>query len=64
MRGHKKVNEIFIDAKAPARLRDVVPLLTMAGEILWIPGYARSSIAKVTARTTSLICFKTVPERV
>jgi tRNA(Ile)-lysidine synthase len=64
MRGHKKVKEIFIDAKVPARWRAVLPLLTMAGEILWIPGYARSSIAKVTARTTSLICFKSVSQRV
>lgn len=39
MKGSKKVKDIFIDQKVPARLRDTWPIVTDSrGEILWLIG--------------------------
>jgi tRNA(Ile)-lysidine synthase len=37
--GSRKLKDILIDARVPARRRDRVPLLEADGEIVWIPGY-------------------------
>lgn len=61
MTGHKKVKDLFIDEKIPLGTRAVLPLLTMAGQVLWIPGYGRSEQGKVTNRTAAVVHFKTAP---
>jgi len=61
MRGHKKVKDLFIEQKVPLSVRSVLPLLLSGDEILWIPGYGRSEIAKVGPRTREVLCVKTVP---
>ncbi|SFK39845.1 tRNA(Ile)-lysidine synthase [Halobacillus dabanensis] len=39
MNGSKKVKDIFIDQKIPARLRDTWPIVTdQSGEVLWVVG--------------------------
>ncbi|MBM4262134.1 MAG: tRNA lysidine(34) synthetase TilS [Deltaproteobacteria bacterium] len=60
MTGHKKVKDLFIDAKLPLGTRAVLPLLTMGEQVLWIPGHGRSELGKVTARTQAVVRFKTV----
>ncbi len=43
MVGHKKINDIFIDAKVNSQKRDAWPLLVDANnEILWVPGLKKS----------------------
>ncbi|WP_433746146.1 tRNA lysidine(34) synthetase TilS [Falsibacillus pallidus] len=43
LNGTKKVKDIFIDCKIPARLRDSWPIVTdQSGEILWMPGIKKS----------------------
>lgn len=58
--GHKKVKELFIEKKVPLSLRSRLPILVLGGEILWIPGYLRSEVAKVTERTTAVVRVKAV----
>lgn len=51
MTGHKKLKNLFIDRKVPRYRRRKLPLLLVGEEILWIPGYARSDLAKVEVDT-------------
>ncbi|HXV82190.1 MAG TPA: tRNA lysidine(34) synthetase TilS [Candidatus Binatia bacterium] len=61
MAGHKKVKELFIERKVPLSMRTSLPLLVLGNEVIWIPGYARSEVAKVTSATQSILHLKAVP---
>ncbi len=44
MKGHKKVNDIFIDSKVEKRLRGSFPIVTDVNDkILWLPGLKKSN---------------------
>ena len=51
MAGHKKLKDLFIDRKVPRSLRRTAPLLVVGDEIAWIPGCARSDLARVGPET-------------
>jgi tRNA(Ile)-lysidine synthase len=51
MKGHKKVHDIFVDAKVPSAYRRRLPLLVVGAEVAWVPGYVRGETAKVTSAT-------------
>ncbi len=51
MAGRKKLKDLFIDRKAPRSRRRTAPLLVVGDEIAWIPGYARSGLARVGPET-------------
>jgi tRNA(Ile)-lysidine synthase len=54
--GSRKVHDVFIDRKLPPNYRRWWPLVVSeSGEILWIPGMARSRIALVTPDTRSVL---------
>ncbi|AZK45525.1 tRNA lysidine(34) synthetase TilS [Paenibacillus lentus] len=56
LNGTKKVKDIFIDEKIPPSLRSRIPIVTDGlGQILWIPGIRRSSIAPVRQHTSSVV---------
>jgi tRNA(Ile)-lysidine synthase len=39
MRGRGKLQDVFVNSKVPARLRDTWPLVTLNGEVIvWVPG--------------------------
>lgn len=62
MRGHRKLQDIFVDRKLPRSERCSVPVVEAAGEILWVPGVVRSGAALITPGTQSslrLIAQKT-----
>ena len=61
MSGHKKVKELFIENKVPLSVRRKLPLLALGDEILWIAGYGRSEIGRVSPQTTWILQFKMVP---
>jgi tRNA(Ile)-lysidine synthase len=63
MTGHKKVKEVFIEKKVPLSVRASLPLLVLGGEVIWIPGYGRSEVAKVTSATQVILHLKAVPIR-
>ena len=51
MRGTRKVQDLFVDRKVARGRRSRWPLVMVDGQILWIPGIARSRVALVTAAT-------------
>lgn len=53
MKGTKKVQDIFVDAKVPEHLRDAVPLLVCGEEVVWIPGYRIASRFAVPSKTAN-----------
>ncbi|MBI5453585.1 MAG: tRNA lysidine(34) synthetase TilS [Deltaproteobacteria bacterium] len=55
MEGHKKVKEIFIDAKVPREVRRTLPLLLKGEDIVWVPGVKRSGLLKVTPHTSRVL---------
>ena len=55
MQGHRKVKDLFIEKKVPLEVRATLPLLLAGNEILWIPGYGRSEVAKVGAATKKIL---------
>jgi len=60
MTGHKKIKDLFIDNKVALAVRAKLPLLVLGQEILWVPGYGRSAIARVSADTKSILRLKLV----
>ena len=61
MAGHKKVKDLLIEKKVPLCVRSVWPLVLTGEEILWIPAYGRSEIAKIGAQTREFLYVKAVP---
>jgi tRNA(Ile)-lysidine synthase len=55
MVGEKKIKDLFIEKKIPLWVRARLPLLSMGDEILWIPGYGRSEIGRVSPQTSSIL---------
>ena len=60
--GRRKLQDIFVDRKIPLRTRHSIPVIESAGEILWVPGVARSEMALVTSRTFSTLRLVARPE--
>ena len=55
MRGARRVKEIMIDGKLPARLRGLVPLVALGGEIAWLPGHRIADAFRVTPSTRRVL---------
>lgn len=55
MRGHRKLQDVFVDRKLPRAARGGYPVVEAGGEILWVPGLVRSTAALVTAATRSTL---------
>lgn len=49
--GHKKVKDIFIDAKIPKETRDRIPLFFAGDQLLWIPGIRKSALGAYDHKT-------------
>ena len=62
MEGHKKVKDLFIANRLPSRLRTALPLLVLDDEILWIPGFGRSELARVGPATKISLHLKAIPQ--
>lgn len=58
LKGAKKVKDIFIDEKIPARLRASWPIVTDGnGRILWLPGIRQAAHSVVTEKTKAFFCM-------
>jgi tRNA(Ile)-lysidine synthase len=55
MCGHKKVKDLFIEKKVPLPVRRTLPLVLRGEEILWIPQYGRSDVAKTGSQTREVL---------
>ncbi|HYA34790.1 MAG TPA: tRNA lysidine(34) synthetase TilS [Candidatus Binataceae bacterium] len=54
MSGHRKVTDVFIDAKVPRSRRATYPLVELNGAIAWIPGVVRGNEGLVTEATSNV----------
>jgi len=55
MKQSRKLQDIMVDCRIPAHLREAVPILLHEQEILWLPGYRRSDSAPVDDTTTTVL---------
>ncbi len=55
MVGVRKVKDVFIDRKVPRGNRSRFPIVTIGGEVAWLPGIARASIARITGATERIL---------
>lgn len=55
MEGSKKLKEFLIDEKIPARLRGKIPLVVCGGAVLWVCGYRRSNLHRITGDTETIL---------
>ncbi len=53
--GRKKLKEYFIEAKIPAKERNVVLVLASGNEILWVVGYRISEAYKISTDTEKIL---------
>jgi tRNA(Ile)-lysidine synthase len=61
MAGRKrKVKELFIEHKVPLSARAVWPILVMGDEILWLPGFGRSELGRITPATREFLRLKAI----
>ncbi len=60
MRGHKKVKDLFIERKVPLVVRANLPLLLAGDEILWVPRFGRSEVAKIRPETREVLRVRLV----
>ncbi len=61
MTGHKKVKDLFIEKKIPLSMRRNLPILVAGEEILWIPRYGRSELAKAGPKAREILKVRIVP---
>ena len=61
MYGHKKVQDVLVDAKIPQSLRPGFPVIEMNDEIAWVPGCMRGHNALVTAATREIYRMQVSP---
>jgi tRNA(Ile)-lysidine synthase len=61
MTGHKKVKDLFIEKKIPLPIRRNLPILVAGEEILWIPRYGRSELAKAGPKAREILKVRIVP---
>ena len=63
MTGHRKVQDIFCDAKIPVWRKHEIPVLCCGDDVIWIPGYRPAARYTVTdARDVAQICVAAIPE--
>ena len=55
MRGGRKVKDVFIDRKIPRLERRRFPIVTLAGEVAWLPGLARGRAALIGNATETVL---------
>jgi len=55
MSGQRKLQDIFVDRKLSRAQRQSCPVVEVGGEVLWVPGVARSGRALVTPATRSTL---------
>ena len=58
MTGHKKVQDILVDAKMPRDDRDRVPIVASPEGIVWLVGCCLDDRAKVGTNTEKVLCLR------
>ncbi len=55
MRGQRKLQDVFVDRKLPRAQRHSRPVVEVDGEVLWVPGVARSRCALISPQTRAAL---------
>ena len=63
MSGHRKLSDLFIDAKVDRPLRDEIPIVLCHDKIVWVVGLAICEDYKVTDTTKTVIQLEVKPYR-
>jgi tRNA(Ile)-lysidine synthetase-like protein len=59
MDGHKKLQDVLVDAKVPRTLRGgLLIVATPGGEVVWVPGLVRSALAPIGPGTREAWIFR------
>jgi len=58
MEGSRKVHDVFVDRKLARPRRRTFPVVTLEGQVAWIPGMVRGRVALVTGDTVSVLCLR------
>ncbi len=61
MKGTRKIKDIFIDAKVPLSLRDLVPVIADGKKIIWLAGYRPAHHCRVREETETILEISLVP---
>ncbi len=59
----QKIKSYFINQKVPPEIREVLPLIADAGQIVWIVGYRMSSAYQITGQTHRILEIKVTEEK-
>ena len=59
--GEKKLQDLFVDAKVPRRLRDAVPIVCDRDGILWVVGYRIAERARVGSTAKRMLRLRVRP---
>jgi tRNA(Ile)-lysidine synthase len=55
MEGSRKLHDIFVDRKLARPRRRIFPVVTLEGQIAWLPGVVRGRVALVTRETVQVL---------
>jgi tRNA(Ile)-lysidine synthase len=58
MEGSRKLHDILIDRKLARLRRRSFPVVTLRGQIAWVPGMVRGRVALVTEETVQILCVR------
>ncbi len=61
MSGEKKVQDLMVDARIPAGLRDSIPIVCSRSQIIWVVGWHIDERVKVTADTREVLRLEFAP---
>jgi tRNA(Ile)-lysidine synthase len=62
LKGHKKLQDFFVDEKVRRSDRDTIPLVVdSSGQIVWVAGHAVAEEFRVTDRTRAVVILKRLP---
>ena len=62
LRGRKKLQDFFVDAKIDRFAREIAPvIIDAAGQIVWVAGHALAEEFKVTDATKDVVILKRLP---
>ncbi len=62
MRGTRKLQDVFVDAKVPAAARQRWPVMEVDGVITWVPGLIRADTRPVSAMSGRVLHLRLVRE--
>ena len=61
LRGRKKLQDLFVDAKVDRAARDITPVVVDSrGNIVWVAGHAVADEFRVTDRTRAVVILRRV----